>query len=997
MQVCGGREKARAYRRRRERPVVTGARYVVGLALARLRRGGSGALPAALGIAAAAAVLAGVLVGGDRRAGPERGAGRRARFPPTRAPCGRRGSACRPGPTSAGRALDRQATAAARRAPRARAHAVALVRESTVGGRFVGLAAVDGLAPHVLLRSGRLPRTCTAERCEVAAAPGRGRACRTSRGCASSRSGRARSARACCSATSSRRPTTRSPTPSSRPRCAASRVPPAAARAARRRGGRRRARRLARARALVPLLRLGAAARRRHAAALGDRRPRRRRRPGARRARSPAPPSGRSTCPSRSSTRPSGTRPSRDGGCCSSAARRRRSWSRSPCSPPARSGATSPPPAAASRGTAPTAGQRRAAHGDRERRRRLRRRRRSAGSSGRRSAPSPPRVAGAPAVAVLRESVLSPVRPPPRAARRARRGRRRLRDGLARPAAPGRVGALDLAAVVALLAALGILVSGAVDARRARRGRRRARVLLVLPGLDRLRRRGRRGASPAGRRALGGAARRPGRPPRRRLARTLARRGGDRGGVPRARRRRSPASPSRTGRRSRAASATRRPSPCRPTSSCARTSARSSPSCGPPRSSGTARSRASRRCDPVSRVTASAGPAASVSGVTVLGVGRDAVERSRSGATTGACRAALADAVERDGSDALRGPMLPRPGAALAVGPGLLTYLATIRAARRDASARSSSATAEAAPADRAHARRCRRAARGGRLVSLTLRPPRLIDRGADSGVALRGRTTLRMPGVSLDDWIGERRRRPRPRTSRPGALDVRYAVTSQRIARVRPRQPTDASHRRPSSRAALGDLAGGVGGTLPLRIGGETVNVRVAGGGRPDPRDDRRCRGRRPGGARAPPSTPERPARRPCRSSGSTSPTASDAASRPRWRGRPFAVLAKTLARARSRRTRAAIRSRTGRSWRSARPRSSRSSLAVGGLVLAIRADLRDDRGELADLEAQGATPRLLRRTVVRRGRRSSPASVSPAGSSAARSSPCSSRASSR
>ena len=31
---------------------------------------------------------------------------------------------------------------------------------------------------------------------------------------------------------------------------------------------------------------------------------------------------------------------------------------------------------------------------------------------------------------------------------------------------------------------------------------------------------------------------------------------------------------------------------------------------------------------------------------------------------------------------------------------------------------------------------------------------------------------------------------------------------------------------------------------------------------------------------------------------------------------------------------------------------------LAAAGLVLAIRADLRDDRGELTDLEAQGATP---------------------------------------
>ena len=41
---------------------------------------------------------------------------------------------------------------------------------------------------------------------------------------------------------------------------------------------------------------------------------------------------------------------------------------------------------------------------------------------------------------------------------------------------------------------------------------------------------------------------------------------------------------------------------------------------------------------------------------------------------------------------------------------------------------------------------------------------------------------------------------------------------------------------------------------------------------------------------------------------------------------------------------------------------------LAVWGLVLAIRADLRDDRGDLVDLEAQGATPGLLRRVVATR-----------------------------
>ena len=38
---------------------------------------------------------------------------------------------------------------------------------------------------------------------------------------------------------------------------------------------------------------------------------------------------------------------------------------------------------------------------------------------------------------------------------------------------------------------------------------------------------------------------------------------------------------------------------------------------------------------------------------------------------------------------------------------------------------------------------------------------------------------------------------------------------------------------------------------------------------------------------------------------------------------------------------------------------------LAAVGLSLTVRADLRDDRGDLYDLEAQGAQPSLLRRVV--------------------------------
>ncbi|MGH3016404.1 MAG: hypothetical protein ACRDNN_15790, partial [Gaiellaceae bacterium] len=49
-----------------------------------------------------------------------------------------------------------------------------LFRESTLAGTFLGLGAVDGLGDWVTLRSGRLPRTCEPERCEVVRLRGEG-------------------------------------------------------------------------------------------------------------------------------------------------------------------------------------------------------------------------------------------------------------------------------------------------------------------------------------------------------------------------------------------------------------------------------------------------------------------------------------------------------------------------------------------------------------------------------------------------------------------------------------------------------------------------------------------------------------------------------------------------------------------------------------------------------------------------------------------------------
>jgi len=52
---------------------------------------------------------------------------------------------------------------------------VVLFRETSIAGTFAGLGGVEDLGRWVTLRSGRLPRMCTAERCEVLRLRGQGR------------------------------------------------------------------------------------------------------------------------------------------------------------------------------------------------------------------------------------------------------------------------------------------------------------------------------------------------------------------------------------------------------------------------------------------------------------------------------------------------------------------------------------------------------------------------------------------------------------------------------------------------------------------------------------------------------------------------------------------------------------------------------------------------------------------------------------------------------
>jgi hypothetical protein len=940
---------------------VRSAWYVVRLALGRLRRRDGGALVAALGIAAAAAVLAGILAGAT--VAKDRGVAQDVERIPASARAVR--AVWFGVPASGGErwtSLDRSARQALSALPAGEPTAVALVRESTVGGRFVGLAAVDGLAPHVLLRSGRLPRACTAERCEVLRLRGAG-ALPDVPGLHVVEVGRA-VLRSSLLFGDFLAPTDNALAdaalaPALRDASQYHRPPPAP---------------LVVAEGVDALVSSPVLARsyRSYAwvRALGAGTPRLwqiddlvRRADGARTALEAQSPSWALTVP---------TEELRDAEHVATVAGRRLLLVGGEAA--ALLVAFAVLAAGALRRDLASARRRLTWHGARRWQGVLLTGTECAavgfggalagwvvGGVGGAVAAA---VADAPVGAVLAESVLSPTG---------------LLLGLATavaaaaviavtvslaPGRRGRLGMLDLAAVVALLAALAIVASGAVDADDLASGGAAPATLLVLPGLVAF-----AVAVGASRLlpAVGRLAARRGRRGSARLAGvSLARSAGAAGiaaaflalAVALAGLAETYRSTLQTGERDQAAFAV-------PTDVIVREDLRALVPVL--RAAPLERYAAIPGVDavhPVTRLTASAGPAASVSGVTVLGVPPAALRAEPLWRDDwGATRDAMAKAVERGGSDELRGPILTGSDLALEVGPGLLSFRALL--AQRDGRFRTLDLGAADPDGPSVLRARLPRDAQGSRLVALELVAPRLIDRGADAGIALRGATALRVAGVSLDGWIGEGGVTPAGRSTGPG-MRVTYAVTAQRRARVRPRQPTDDDPPTAVVTRALGDIAGGVGGTLPLRVGGETVNLKVGAvvDRIPGTTGDALVADREALATaidtRAPGAAP-------------VSELWLDVADGEQGRveavlaRRPFAVLEK--------RSRAALEADArqdplghGTLLALGAAALAALALAVWGLALAIRSDLRDDRGELVDLEAQGATPTLLRRVVTTR-----------------------------
>jgi hypothetical protein len=363
---------------------------------------------------------------------------------------------------------------------------------------------------------------------------------------------------------------------------------------------------------------------------------------------------------------------------------------------------------------------------------------------------------------------------------------------------------------------------------------------------------------------------------------------------------------------------------------------------------------------PVLRVTGGAGRAERVGGVTVLGLDDAAIEQLalwRHDWAGGRGRAELASLVAPDGPVDMRGAPLRDGRIALGVGPGLVSLAAIVRSPdgsfRRvelgEARPRASSVLRARVPS--------------GSLLSAVevVPPPRLIERGADAGVGFFATTRISGPlARGLRSWVGTGGAVARPT---PNGVTVRVPLTLQRSSGLRARQPTDDSLPAVLVTPRLGELAGGVGEVMPLQIGGGSVPVRVAGiverfpATSEDAVIGHRIALRTAINAAAPGAARENEVWL------DVEPDLLDDVTRALARP-PFRVLSATVqddVEADARRDPLAhgtLLALTGTA-------AVALLLAVLGLALAVRADLRDDGGEHFDLEAQGASPVLLRRVV--------------------------------
>jgi hypothetical protein len=323
----------------------------------------------------------------------------------------------------------------------------------------------------------------------------------------------------------------------------------------------------------------------------------------------------------------------------------------------------------------------------------------------------------------------------------------------------------------------------------------------------------------------------------------------------------------------------------------------------------------------------------------------------------------LARRLRLPGSVALRGVRLPLSGKRLELPVRAHGDELAVRAivVTRDGSARgialgttSSAPLAGAIPAD----------ARGGLLVSLMFDLTGtglhgVPNAGINAAAVAQGTMTIGAPRVDgarlpfdFASWTGTGGISSSGRT-------LRYVVTGENVARFRARQPTD-DHPVPAAVSPQLADAAGPGGILPLDVGKGTVVARVVGVVKRVPTVD--------GDAvlvDGPTLATTLAADAP--GAGATNEVWLDAPARSEdrlesaLRRAPFTALSTTFRRD----VLAELRSEPlarGTLITLAGAALAALVLALVGLLLGVVSDVRDERGELFDLEAQGAAPATLR-----------------------------------
>jgi FtsX-like permease family len=358
---------------------------------------------------------------------------------------------------------------------------------------------------------------------------------------------------------------------------------------------------------------------------------------------------------------------------------------------------------------------------------------------------------------------------------------------------------------------------------------------------------------------------------------------------------------------------------------------------------------------PVIRRTASAGPGQ----LMVLGVPAETIERLDGWRSdfSPLARSELVASLRPQGKTGLRGPVIPNDASTLRLpysvrggDVALTAVVATVRGLFTrielgvTSGARAGELTATL-PGE----------ARGGRIVALELSRPLAVEGHGDfarlDGVLTLG--SLSAGASVLGDysgWVG------RDGVEATGSR-LRFLLTNEAAnTRFQPRQATEASPPAVVATPALAATAG-TGGILPLRLPGGQVAVRVVGTVRSFPSvagdfvigDERSLyvamNAANPGSAVANELWLD------------GAPEVGDLLSRP-----PFAALAVSSRSALETRLRGDPLAR-GSLLMLAGAALVALLLALAGLALLLLGDAHDERYELADLEAQGAGPATLRR----------------------------------